>query len=342
MQHLRRQPDARTGLRQRTQRAAARDVGQAVVRARRDQQLHRHAAPRRQAQRHQQRRIGHEVRRHQRDAAPRLVGRAEQQRIDRVVDLVRARGDQLRAVRRRVASASSSGGISCGARSVLAKAQSRSNSASACSTSGPARSKLRSCQARLAGFAFEVFRGQVAPAAPQPARFESRRRRSASCGGRAGWCGPSAANAAAARTAPRWRRQRATASRFGRPAIRLPMPSSSRRTRTPARALAHSLSMTCWPTRVAAEDEGAQVDRLLRGVQVAPQRLQRLAAVGMDLQFAVGRRRGLAQRMQASAAPTSHRAPAARRSGRAPSAAAPACASRRPGTSAAPHRAAAA
>ena len=165
----------------------------------------------------------------------------------------------------------------------------------------------------LAGFAFEVLRGQVAPAAPQPARF-----------GRAvddqHLAVVTQVGAALQRRMQR-RHEQHHADAGGAQGLEVRAAGHQAAHAVEQQAHAHAgaglgaqLVDDLLAQRVAAEDEGAQVDRLLRRVEVLPQRLQRLAAIGMD---AAGRGRRPAPAgpaHAASAAPTSRPAPAARQS----------------------------
>jgi len=95
MQHVWREPDMHTCPGQGAQGAMPRDVGEPMVGAGGQQQVHFHAPPCRQTQRHQQGIVEHDVWRDQRNARTCALGGADEQCIHCVVSLVRTRGDDL-------------------------------------------------------------------------------------------------------------------------------------------------------------------------------------------------------------------------------------------------------
>ena len=170
------EPEPRAGGREIAQRPVPGDVGEAVVGAARQDDVDLHAAPRRQRQRHQQGRVGNEVRRDDEHAPLRHEAAREQQRLHRVVDLLRAARHELRE--RRVAGGDDRYGAGAGDDAACAASHRPSPSRTArqaWTTSSPRRSKLRSCQAwlralpgELAGSPSKYSAAKLRPAAPEP------------------------------------------------------------------------------------------------------------------------------------------------------------------------------
>jgi hypothetical protein len=276
-------------------RSVAGDVGEPVIGARRHDEVDRDAPARGHHQRRQQALVRHQVGGDRDDAVARAVEGRDQQRVHRVVRVVRAAGQQLRSGRR---GRRRRPAISTGARGPhrgLARIEREApvGIEDRCRLGGDVALQVEAevDPGGPAGLAHEVLAGQVAPAAPEPAPVGNHQLAVVA------QVGPPAQRPLQRRAERRHEADhphplRLRLGEVAPPAHQRPHPVDDQ---PHVYALPGALTQPIEQLggeAVTTQDEGADVQAFARGPDHLEQRLRRLGAVPVHAKLAIaGRRR---------------------------------------------------